>query len=486
MPYTSRSRQKHNHQKRDFDQSLQSIASSTGSNHGTISTDSTMTTFDPVKDEAIMSTRQMDDLSRGETHLPQIRDTARKVGRWGPKPPEFLINTSAIGRAFPDFTQGESSDDSMSFEIARGPKTQRNPSNGKIEPLTEYSDSVASSPVIFHEDFHLITTPKRGQPKESILKDALRNSAAKITPRSDSRKENIPPADSQHSTPVRGSPYVSHASRTISNERKTLAELHARVSEDCDTSLLGADRPVTVTLPAKNTRFSASTTKSRKSVHESDKSQVHSHATEKIRANSASTRAQTSITINSTPTNPNTQSFILPNVPEVSLNAGTLVNSVPVVVRGGTVQSQSISGNIRRYPHEPVDGIIVPDEEEDIYLSLQLMKARVAKLEQEKKDDKEKFVNLGVELQLLKAEKQEREKRSTHSAMGTGEDGFESDADDAQYLGAIASKAHFEYLPCLLLICLRTLSSRSLCHRGSGHFWFQDHRPRVSCRIAHR
>jgi hypothetical protein len=396
-----------------------------------------MTDFDPDKDEAIMSTRQMDDFTR---RLPRIRDTAKKLGRWAPKPQDFVINTSAIGRAFPDFTQGESSDDSMSFEVARGAKTQRNLSNARVEPLTEYSDNIASSPIVFHEDFNLITTPKRGQPKESILKDALRNSAAKIAPRSDSRKENIPPQDILHSTPVRGSPYISHASRTSSNERKTLAELHARVTEESDGSFIDHERPATVTLQPKNTRFCVSTTQPRQKSFVTNKHPPNNHATEKIRANSASSRAQSSNATNSTPTNPTTQSFILPNVPEVSLNAGTLMSPVPVFARGGKVQSQSMSSTTRRYPHEPVDGIAIPDEEEDIYLSLQLMKARVAKLESEKRDDKQKFVDLGVQLDQLRAQKQEHGKRRMDSALGSGDDG--SGADDDRYNEAHAGIFH--------------------------------------------
>lgn len=75
-----------------------SVASSTGSNHGTISPDST---FNPAKDdEVFMSTGLMDyDLS---AKLPQLRDTAKKYSKWQPKSkPEVIINTSAIGRAFP-------------------------------------------------------------------------------------------------------------------------------------------------------------------------------------------------------------------------------------------------------------------------------------------------------------------------------------------------------------------------------------------------
>src|ERR1700722_16235083 len=96
---------------RDLNKTNHSCASSTGSHHGTVS-DSTVSDFDP-ENEAVMSTRQLDlNLSQ---RLPALRDTAKKYGRWnGGRQQDFAINTSAIGRAFPDFSQGGSSDDSMS------------------------------------------------------------------------------------------------------------------------------------------------------------------------------------------------------------------------------------------------------------------------------------------------------------------------------------------------------------------------------------
>lgn len=417
MPSKSKFRFRDNHQNRDLSHSLQSVASSTGSNHGTVSADSTMTDFDPEKDEAIMSTRQVDELSQ---RLPKIRDTAKKVGRWAPRPQEFVINTSVIGRAFPDFSQGESSDDSMSFEVGRG-AASRNVS-GKIEPLAEYSDHINSSPVIFHDDYNIITTPKRGQVKSSILKEALRNSAAKVTPRSDSRKENIPPADSEQSTPVRGSPYISHASRTISTERRTLAELHARVTDDSDGSQIGSERPTTVTLPTKNTRFSASTTQVRDA---SNKQQTETSVAEKTRANSASIRSQNNTT-NSTPANPTTHSFILPNMPDVSLNAGTIIGAMPVSIRGGKVQHPSANGAYKRFPHEAVDAIALPDEEEDIFRSLKLIKARIIELEKEKAGTNKNTFEVQAQLKALQ--------NRYRDALGSG--GYGSDSDDEPYKAA--------------------------------------------------
>lgn len=389
---------------RDLDQFNLSIASSTGSCHGTVSTDSTMTDFDPEKDDAIMSTRQLND--EYSQKLPEIRNTAKKYGRWSPRRPDFVINTSAIGRAFPDFSQGGSSDDSMSIELPRGPKSKQQPS-AKNEPLTDYSDNIASSPFLNVGSAQVINTPKRGQAQESVLKEALRNSTKHITPRNDSQKENVPPI-SQKSD----SPYVSRASRTTSGERKTLAELHARVADDPDGSFMGEERPATVTLQSKNTRFYNPNSKVHRNVSTSNKQQDHTIPTEQYAPSPAGAKAEpiippnTMANVNSTP-NPTTQSFILPNIPEVSLNVTPLLKGVPVVARGGRVHSQARSGSIKGYPHEPIDGIVVPDEEEDIYQSLEAMRLRVAKLETEKATAKIAMDRLQDTIRQLLAEKED-------------------------------------------------------------------------------
>jgi hypothetical protein len=123
-----------------------------------------------------MSTRQMDvDFSQ---KLPELRDTAKKYGRWnGNRLPDFQINTSAIGRAFPDFSQGDSSDDSMPIEVGRGAKTRQRTSSQQTRP--QYSNNI-DSPVVTIGDFQILSTPPmRSQPKPSQQQDAPRSSTRK-------------------------------------------------------------------------------------------------------------------------------------------------------------------------------------------------------------------------------------------------------------------------------------------------------------------
>jgi hypothetical protein len=80
-------------------------------------TDSTASSFDP-DNEAIVSTRPLDIHAKP---LPELRDSAKKYRYPRQAEPEVQINTSAIHRAFPDFTQGPSSgNESVSIETGRG------------------------------------------------------------------------------------------------------------------------------------------------------------------------------------------------------------------------------------------------------------------------------------------------------------------------------------------------------------------------------
>src|SRR2546421_5923374 len=139
---------------------VSSIASSTGSHHDSF--DSTMS-FDP-ENEAICSTRTFNvDDSNLTQRLPELRDTAKKYGRFDNKPPaNFLIDTSALARAFPDFTQGSASDESLSIEIGRG-------KNGNHRAVSLSDNSITSpKPTISNGRYRVVSTPPaRGQSTKS-------------------------------------------------------------------------------------------------------------------------------------------------------------------------------------------------------------------------------------------------------------------------------------------------------------------------------
>ena len=127
-----------------------------------------------------MSTQRMDfDVSQ---KLPQIRDTARKYGRWAPRrTDDFKINTSAIGRAFPDFTQG---DTEMSLSIEQPRPHHATKQSLDDSPLASITNGT-----------RLRGSPRKPRPQSPILealgrKENKETSASKPTSEPVIRKEN--------------------------------------------------------------------------------------------------------------------------------------------------------------------------------------------------------------------------------------------------------------------------------------------------------
>lgn len=395
-----------------------------------------------------MSTRQLDnDTSNTNPKLPKLRDTAKKYGRWAPRQPEFVINTSALDKAFPDFTQGSIDDalDTESIEVGRGAKTRQR--GASRNPRFDYSDNF-DSPIVVGE-YKVLRSPPRGHDEEMdpMLKDIKRSSVQKTTTsqhRNLSQKENLPPSAQKSAT---GSPYVSNASLASGGQRRTLAELHAYVADESNGSISLDSRPAHRNFQAKSTRFS-SQSKAQQPTTLLKKQQLEDVLAAKSRAASNTTPSRGSgksfqvvnTGASNTP-NPTQQSFILPAATEFSqmVSAETGAAGIPVIVRGGMVQARTLNRFSGKF--DDVDGIEVPTEEEDIYLSVELLKSRVAQLETEKADS-EKIVNdlQRDNFQLQTKMKEFERRRRSDSALGIADGGSDNDRDR----NVIAEKAKLQ------------------------------------------
>lgn len=419
---------------RDLNRHDHSVASSTGSHHGTVS-DSTVSDFDP-ENEAIMSTRQMDMNSQ---RLPELRDTAKKYGRWnGGRQPDFVINTSAIGRAFPDFSQGGSSDDSMEIEVGRGAKTRQRTPTQMTRP--EYSNNDIDSPIVTIGDFRILNTPPmkqpgKGQQQQDSRKISARKASQNQRASSASLKENIPPSNT--ASPAFLPDYVSGATRTSGGEpRRTLAEIHARVADESDGSFIGDERPPTVTFVAKNSRFnnfqprnSPLSNISNQKTHQVTDAMVDALAGRRKASHMQTPSRPSTATINSNTQNPTNQSFLIPNMPEISeLVSGTFKDGTPVFTKNGKVQSRFASNGNDRGNHNPVDSIPVPEDEKAIFLSLQLLQDKIRDLEMEKANSQRVVEELEKHNFQLEAEKKELQRhRRSDSALGMVDSGSDGD-----------------------------------------------------------
>ncbi|KAL3421084.1 hypothetical protein PVAG01_07529 [Phlyctema vagabunda] len=206
-----------------------SVASSTGSQHGTISPDSTFNTtttdFDPVRDGAEGSTGLLQQDTRD---LPRMRDTARKYNRWQPRSQQitstYNLNTSALDRAFPDFDSGPYYHDEP--ELGRGAKARQRSPGPTRAPLAEFSDNIGS-PLVNVGECQILYTPNgkssRTQKEQQNFSGGLRMSARWIDqnmrPNSPTLASQIMPDVQQVHMEPNSSPFVSTPSENLAQSR---------------------------------------------------------------------------------------------------------------------------------------------------------------------------------------------------------------------------------------------------------------------------
>ena len=375
----------------------------------------------------MMSTQQLDN---NVHHLPALRASAQKYNRFSrptrPDPPiqsepDYAINTSAIGRAFPDFSQGgpSSDDGSISIEIGRGAKKTNNGRPSNFGPSKEYSSDAQldlgedsldfAAPMI--GDYVVTNTPplRKHQPSRKVTE----------THRDSHQRDNRArgPSGLRRELPRTSSPvsktkdYGSGESRKGSGDHgPTLASIHARVRDELDASQLDVDRPPTIDLTVRNTRFASNNhalpTKFSSTKGLLTKSGPDRHNTPQKATNHAGTQ----------------QSFLLPDMPNMSeLISGVFENGTPVFPRHG----KSRSSRSNKAPvHADVAEIPVPEDEQAIFLSLKLLQDKIAVLEKNQAENEVVIHELDQKNQALEWESAQQKRRVSHrsdSALGTSE-----------------------------------------------------------------
>lgn len=455
---------------RDLNKTRHSSGSSRSS-QGLASVEHTTSDFDP-ENEALMSTRQFDMMSQ---KLPELRASAQKYNRFARQErseTDFAINTSALGRAFPDFSSGGTSDgNSISIEIGRGHRNTSNGTIGKLGRSREYSPNPPASASEDSLDFkapivgsyQVVSTPPMRQRSTSMKKDdstALRREAhvrraslnrkqqAELLKKTsqevlrnlkEAQKENIDPSP----PPAKTTDYVSGGNgHKMGEERRTLAAMHARVRDEDDLSKINDERPPSIDLTTRSTRFGsgrnqpASTQESLPSKFSSAKDFMRT-TTQKHGDSQQSAGLLARGAISSTP-NPGTQqSFMLPDMPNLSeLVSGVFQDGTPVFSRHGksrasrfTSSSLARDGTTVRSPeHAAVGEIPVPGDENAIFISLRLLQDKVADLEKDRAETQNTIQDLQQRNQMLELEKADQKRRQrSDSALGSSDSGSDGD-----------------------------------------------------------
>jgi hypothetical protein len=377
--------------------------------------DSTMSDFDP-EHEAIVSTRQLDNSDK----LPSLQGSARKSRA---SEPDYAINTSAIERAFPEFSDISASededDDDISIELGRGPKKPQHRLDDSRNSMMSLEDSIRSSSPAVKLDYPTSshTPPKsalRSSSKRMTSSDNLRKDA-QIRRASQVQKENLDPQPSKSRN--------SGVSGTRSTgQRRTLSEMHAKVRETYDGSYVGDERPPSVSVNARTTRFGHERNVSAQVAAAVDQASREALLKEarrgKVAANSRNLPANATYTTNTFPDTGTYQSFLLPDLPNLSeLVSGVYEDGTPVFPRQNKSRATRFVSPVGRaadmshtQDHLPLDAVPIPEDEKALFVSLKLLQDKVADLEFAKSEAERKLDEARQENMLLKADKSRRQR----------------------------------------------------------------------------
>jgi len=309
---------------------------------------------------------------------PRIRSTAKKVNAWHmlrseqPNP-----DTSMVNKEFGDFDHSMSEEEeAASVEQARG--------------LPRGTPSKMSSQ--FNSLYDITPPSNRTRKSYAAESGSLRRDAQiRRASRNDLDTASPRPASKRNSP-------------ALPAKRNSLAQLHAKLSED-ESSFMD-QRPPTLTMDsAKNTRWG---NRSRHSSLQID----------------GVVEPRTNVTPRTRPTtaqNATAQSFILPDLPNLTeLVSGVFEDGTPVFSKTAPARSRfSAPPNGGRRPqHIPVEGVPIPEEEKAIFSALQLLQDKVEQMEHERAEAEKKIEEQDLELIELRATTQAQEKlRRSDSAQ---------------------------------------------------------------------
>lgn len=358
--------------------------------------------FNPALDDAPESTRHQgfDDT----TTQPNImRSSAARFKYWQPPKPDQRIDTSQIQQdEFNDFSDSAEVDESKSIEIGRGQnRSNRNTPSKLLAEMSPNAFSIANDSLYNLSEAARMrsrNTPRKsdGADRTNLRRDTQLRRAASL-PQKD--HENI-------------AARLGRNSERISPRKTSLAAMHAKLAAEGDDDFMD-HRPPTETFSVKNPRFG-------------NRSRPTSGAFNDTMAQTP----QKSIyaTPRSAPQGTGThQSFMLPDLPNLTeLVSGAYKDGTPVFARTPKSRSRFASAPIPSRLREetekriPIESVPIPAEEKALYTSLQLLKDRLAQMEQDKAEADRKIEDYEAQVVDLKAELNARDdQRRSDSALGS-------------------------------------------------------------------
>ncbi|KXG53685.1 uncharacterized protein PGRI_007350 [Penicillium griseofulvum] len=322
---------------------------------------------------------------------------------------DYDINTSTLDRAFPEFSQIQTSEEEeqelddlshsdldMSVEVGRGAgKPERDDSRSSI---MSFENSVRSSSPAIRVEYPTPQKPAAAtRPSRRAVSENLRKNA-QVRRATQAQKETM-------------SPQVSKAQR---DQRRTFSDMHAKVRDSYEGSFLGDERPAPIATKTRSTRFgNANTSQEIADAIERASRDAYAKEFRKSASNAGTPRkssanAANNNTIGDTMTH---QSFLLPDLPNISeLVSGVYEDGTPVYSRQGKMRSTRFVSPLHdhtemSHPHEhmPLDAVPVPEDEKALFVHLRLLQDKVAELEMFKSEAERRLDSYRQENSSLKA-----------------------------------------------------------------------------------
>ena len=374
--------------------------------HG--SRNSTLTDFE-FDDDPLMSPRPVNNNYASRFRNPSVQKNYEQE-----KDLDYAIDTSALHNALPEFSDGQSvegeeyDEEDISIEIGRGRKTHYRMDDSR-DSLMSLDDSRLTASLVDGRD-------ELRQSKTAASKSALRS----VSNRSALRKADTLRKDAQ----IRRASLLAQkegleprlpkarstsdgALQSQRQQRRTLTDMHAKVSEVYDGSYLGDERPSSPHVTTRNTRFGTAKTYDKEKIDRAVRRAAKGYVEESVESDSR--RQQRN----------NTESFLLPDVENLSeLVSGIYQDGIPINARQTRPRTTRFTSppaveipEEETEQHVRFDGVPIPEDEKAIFNSLRLLQRKVSALEKDNADVEGKLDELRQENTILRAEQLRRQRR---------------------------------------------------------------------------
>ncbi|PWY86051.1 hypothetical protein BO70DRAFT_370135 [Aspergillus heteromorphus CBS 117.55] len=386
--------------------------------------------FDP-EHEALASTKEIG----GSPRLPAMNGTARKYSTIEEEEPDYAFNTSTFEQYLPEFSpigtseEEDHDDDSISIEAGRGPSKPPRRLDDSRNSYMSMENSVRSSSPAVRLDYPTSNTPQ---------KSALRNTTRRAVSENLRKDAQIRRASMAHKENV--DPQAAKSARR--DQRRTLSEMHAKVRDSYEGSLIEDERPPFATNSARPTRF-GNPNLSHQIADAVEKASQEAYARELRRGKTANSTRNVPNNAGDTGTQ---QSFLLPDLPNLSeLVSGVYEDGTPVYTRQHKnrttrfVSPPDVTDVSFTREHMPLDAVPIPEDEKALFVSLRLLQDKVSELERTKAETERRMDDMRRENETLKANKsRHKDKHGRSRAYESEEDEYRRDrlASDNQKLDA--------------------------------------------------